>query len=157
MKKKIVIVGTAHPYRGGLAVFNERLAKQWVAEGHEVEICTFTLQYPSMFFPGKTQYADWEAPQGIHIQRKINSINPFNWIKQGFYIRKMAPDMLVFKFWMPFFAPCFGTLARVAKWKRKVKVISVLDNVIPHEKRIGDSFLVSYFVKAVDGARKSVV
>lgn len=151
MKKKIVIVGTAHPYRGGLAVFNERLARQWISEGHEVEIFTFTLQYPSVFFPGKTQYANWEAPQGLKISRKINSVNPLSWIMQGFRIRKMRPDMLVFKFWMPFFAPCFGTIARSAKYRRSLKVISVLDNVIPHEKRIGDSLLISYFVKAVDG------
>ena len=80
---RIVILGTAWPYRGGLATFNERLAKQFAAEGHEVEVWTFTLQYPSFLFPGKTQYTTDSAPAGIRITRRLNSCNPFNWLRAG--------------------------------------------------------------------------
>ena len=148
---KIVLIGTAHPYRGGLAVFNERLIRQFQDEGHEAEIMTFTLQYPSLLFPGKTQYSTESKPDGLKITRCVNSINPFNWIKVGRKLRKMRPDIIVIKFWLPFMAPCFSKIARMARKNGHTKVVSVLDNIIPHEKRIGDRALARYFVNSVDG------
>lgn len=146
---KIIILGTAYPYRGGLAAFNERLARQFMAEGHDVEIITFTLQYPNFLFPGKTQYSEEPMPADLRITRMMNSVNPFSWIKTGRMIRKKRADLLVIKFWIPLMAPCLGTIARIAK-KANVKVVSILDNVIPHEKRPLDKLLVNYFVKSVD-------
>ena len=148
---KIIIIGSAHPYRGGLAAFNERLAKEFISEGHSVDIYTFTLQYPSFLFPGKTQYSDDPAPKGLSISRKINSINPLNWWFVGRKIRKMKPDLVIIKFWLPFMAPCFGTLARIIRKNNHTKIVSILDNIIPHEKRMGDRVLSNYFVKAIDG------
>jgi D-inositol-3-phosphate glycosyltransferase len=151
---RIVILGTAHPYRGGLASYNERLARQFMSEDHEVKILTFTLQYPGFLFPGKTQYTDGSAPEGINISRVLNSTNPFNWIRTGYRIRKEKPDILIIKYWHPFMAPGFGTVARIAgkKKKRNTKVICIFDNVIPHEKNILDRFFTSYFVQSIDGA-----
>lgn len=146
---KIIILGTAHPYRGGLSAFNERLALQLQQEGHEVEICTFTLQYPKILFPGKTQYTNDPAPAGLKITRKLNAINPFSWWLTGKYIRKQKPDMIVTKFWLPFMAPALGTVNRVAKQKG-TRRISILDNLIPHEKRPGDKLFARYFVDSVD-------
>ncbi len=160
MIKRIVILGTAYPYRGGLAVYNERLAKAFLEEGATVSIETFTLQYPSFLFPGKTQYADWEAPNSLHIEQSVNSINPLNWIKVGRKIKKQKPDILIIKYWLPFMAPCFGTIARIARKNKHTQVISILDNIIPHEKRIGDMQFSSYFAKSVDafvGMSKSVL
>ena len=74
---RILILGTAHPYRGGLASYNERLAQQFITEGHDAEIYTFTLQYPGFLFPGKTQYTDGPAPKNLKITRVLNSVNPF--------------------------------------------------------------------------------
>jgi D-inositol-3-phosphate glycosyltransferase len=150
----IISLGPAYPYRGGLASFNVRLAQQFSAEGHKIEIFTFRLQYPAILFPGKTQYTDGPAPDGIKITRKLNSINPFNWIKTGLSIRKAKPDVLIIKYWHPFMAPCFGTVARIAKSNRKGKivVICIFDNVIPHEKRPGDRLLTKYFTSSIDGA-----
>jgi D-inositol-3-phosphate glycosyltransferase len=151
---RIIILGTAHPYRGGLASYNERLARQFMSEDHEVKILTFTLQYPGFLFPGKTQYTDSPAPEGINISRILNSINPFNWIRTGYRIRKEKPDILIIKYWHPFMAPGFGTVARIAGKKKKgnTKVICIFDNVIPHEKNVLDRFLTSYFVQSIDGA-----
>ena len=151
---KIIILGTAHPYRGGLASYNERLARQFISEGHEVKIFTFKLQYPGFLFPGKTQYTDSQAPPGINIIRILNSVNPFNWIRTGNRIRKERPDILVIKYWHPFMAPCFGTVARIAGRKKKnnTRVICIFDNVFPHEKSVTDRFLTSYFVQSIDGA-----
>jgi D-inositol-3-phosphate glycosyltransferase len=148
---RIVILGTAHPYRGGLAAYNERLARQFISEGHEVEILTFTLQYPGFLFPGKTQYTDTPAPRGLSIKRVLNSINPFSWIRTGLMVRKRIPDILIIKYWQPFMSPCFGTVARIAR-KNRTRVICIFDNVIPHEKSIIDRILTGYFVRSIDGA-----
>lgn len=148
---KIAILGTAWPYRGGLAVYNERLARQFAAEGDDVTVYTFTLQYPSFLFPGKTQYSSEPAPKDLRIIRCLNSINPFNWLKTGRAIRKLAPDILIIKFWLPFMAPCLGKVARMARRNGKTRVVSILDNIIPHEHRPGDRLFGRYFTRSVDG------
>ncbi|MFZ4400526.1 MAG: glycosyltransferase [Bacteroidales bacterium] len=150
-KLNIVILGTAHPYRGGLAAYNERLAKQLQDEGHQLTIYTFSLQYPGFLFPGKSQFSDTKAPADLNIHVSVNSINPLNWIKIGKEIKNLNPDLLIIKYWLPFMAACFGTIARIAKKNKKTKVICIVDNIIPHEKRIGDYQLTKYFVKPVDG------
>ena len=149
---KIISLGPAHPYRGGLASFNDRLALQFKAEGYGIEIVTFRMQYPKLFFPGKTQYTEGPAPQGIKIERELNSINPFNWISTGSRIKKVKPDLLLIRYWLPFMAPCLGTVARIAKSNGHTKVICIFDNIIPHEKRPGDNFLTKYFSGSIDGA-----
>lgn len=148
---KIVVLGTAWPYRGGIALFNERLAKEFQKENDEVITYTFTLQYPSFLFPGKTQYSEEPAPQDMNIVRKVSSVNPFNWIKVGRELKKMAPDLIVIGFWLPFMAPCLGTIARIARKNGKTKVVSVVHNIVPHEHRIGDKMFATYFCNSVDG------
>lgn len=149
-KKKIIILGTAHPFRGGLASYNERLALQFKEEGHDVEIFTFTTQYPNFLFPGKTQYSEEPAPNSIKISRKVSSVNPLNWLKVGKEIKRIKPDILIFKYWLPFMGPCFGTIARKVKKNNFTKIITILDNVIPHESRIGDKQFTKYFLKPID-------
>ena len=148
---KIVILGTAYPYRGGLSAFNERIAYEYQNQGHDVEIYTFTHQYPDFLFPGKTQYSTEPAPENLKIVRKVHSYNPFNWIKVGREIARKKPDMMITKFWLPFMSPCFGTIARIVRRNKHTKLISILDNVIPHEHRIGDKQFVRYFIKPTDG------
>ncbi len=149
--KTIKIIGTAWPFRGGLAAYNERLAKEFSNQGFLVSIETFTLQYPKLLFPGKTQLADWEAPKSLKIKQTVNSINPFNWLRVGNRIRKEKPDLVIFKYWIPFMAPCFGTIIRLIKRNKHSKVISIADNIVPHEKRPGDKLLTSYFMRSIDG------
>jgi Glycosyltransferase len=149
---KIISIGPSYPYRGGLASFNDRLTQQFSAEGREVEIFTFKLQYPKLLFPGETQYTDGPQPNDIKITRNINSINPFNWIATGLKIKKEKPDILLIRFWLPFMGPCFGTIARVAKSNGHTIVLCIFDNVIPHEKRPGDIILTKYFTNSIDGA-----
>ena len=146
---KIIILGPAWPYRGGIAAFNERLARQYQAEGHEVEIITFTLQYPSFLFPGKTQFSTEPAPEGLKICRKINSINPFSWLSTARYIRRQRPDMVVSPFWLPFMAPAFGTILRLSH-RKGCRRVAILHNLIPHEHRIGDRQFASYFIRSND-------
>jgi glycosyltransferase involved in cell wall biosynthesis len=151
MKKKIIIIGPAYPLRGGgMSTFNERLARAFMEEEHDVTIYTFSLQYPSVLFPGSSQYSDEPAPKGLRIKVLINSINPFNWIKVGNLLRKEKPDLIVVRYWLPFMGPCFGTILRIAKKNQHSKVVCIADNVIPHEKRFGDTAFTKYFIKPVD-------
>jgi glycosyltransferase involved in cell wall biosynthesis len=147
----IIILGTAYPYRGGLATYNERLALQLRSEGHQVEIYTFTLQYPSFLFPGKTQYSTEPQSNDLTIRRCVNSVNPFNWLSVGRDIARRKPDLLIIKFWIPVMAPCFGTIARLARRNGHTRVVTILDNLIPHEHRPGDRQLTGYFTSSVDG------
>ena len=148
---KIIILGTAYPYRGGLATFNERLAGEYQKQGHEVEIYTFTLQYPGFLFPGKTQFSPDPAPDHLTIYRKVNSCNPFNWVKVGKEIAKKNVDMVVFAYWMSFMAPSMGTIARKIRRNGHTKIIALVHNMIPHETNLLDKFLPPYFVKSMDG------
>ena len=148
---KVIILGSAHPLRGGLAAYNERLAREFIKQGHSVQIYTFSLQYPEFLFPGTSQYSDQPAPDDLYIHVKVNSINPFNWIKVGREIAKLNADLMIVKFWLPFMGPALGKISRIVKKNKKTKVISIIDNIIPHEKRMGDFQLAKYFVNSVDG------
>ncbi|WP_293884274.1 MULTISPECIES: glycosyltransferase [unclassified Sphingobacterium] len=148
---RIVILGSAYPLRGGgIASFNERLASHFQQLGHEVDIYSFSLQYPNFLFPGKSQYSDEPAPEGLHIKTKVNSINPFNWISVGKELRNAKYDLLIVRFWMPFFGPCLGTIQRQVRKNRHTKIVCIADNIIPHEQRPGDKLLIRYFLKSVD-------
>ena len=147
----VVLIGSAYPLRGGLATFNERLIREYIRLGSNASIYTFSLQYPSVLFPGKTQYSTEPAPEGIPIKVKLNSLNPLNWFSLGNEIKKLRPDLVIVKYWMPFMAPSFGTVCRMIRKNGHTKVISVIDNIIPHEKRPGDRLLSSFFVNSVDG------
>ena len=148
---KITILSTAFPYRGGIAVFTERLAMAFQTEKDDVNISTFSLQYPNFLFPGKSQYSSSEKPQDLAIEREVNSINPINWIRIGLKLKKQRPDILILKYWTPFLSPCLGTISRIVRSNKHTKTIVVIDNLIPHEKRFGDHLLNSYFVNSVDG------
>ncbi len=147
---KIAIIGSAHPLRGGLASFNERLAKEFQDHGHQLTIETFSLQYPGFLFPGKTQYSASPAPEKLKINISVSSINPFNWLKVGLRLKKERYDLIIIKFWLPFMAPCFGTIGRIAKSNHHTRIVTIIDNLIPHEKRPGDQLLTKYYVAASD-------
>src|SRR6478736_5099470 len=150
IKKKIVIIGPAHPLRGGLASYDERLAREFLNEGFETIIYTFSLQYPSFLFPGTTQYSTEPAPKDLDIRVRINSVNPFNWIRVGRELRELAPDIIVVRYWLPFMGACLGKILRIAKKSGKTRVVCIADNVIPHEKRPGDQLLTKYFISSPD-------
>jgi glycosyltransferase involved in cell wall biosynthesis len=146
---KIVIVGTAYPLRGGIAHYNAILFRH-LSASHSVDIVTFTRQYPKIFFPGKTQEEKGGQESAVPSEQLIDSINPWTWYKAAKAIAGKKPDLLIFKYWMPFFAPCFGTIARLVKRWTGATVLFICDNVIPHEKRIGDTALTRYAFAAVD-------
>jgi glycosyltransferase involved in cell wall biosynthesis len=147
----IVIIGSAHPLRGGgIATFNERMAEVLQQQGHRVTIYSFSLQYPSFLFPGKSQFTDEPAPQNLTIKSVINSINPLTWIKVGNEIKKERPDLVIVRYWLPFMGPCLGTILRRIKRNKHSRILCIADNIIPHEHRLGDRQFTQYFIKPVD-------
>ena len=147
---KIAIIGPAHPLRGGLATYDQRLAEELQHKGHEVVIYSFSLQYPSFLFPGTTQYSSEPAPPGLDIRTIINSVNPLNWLSTGRMMNKQKYDLIIVRFWIPFMGPALGTILRLAKKNGHTKVLCIADNIIPHEKRPGDKPFTNYFIKPVD-------
>jgi glycosyltransferase involved in cell wall biosynthesis len=147
----VVIIGPAYPLRGGLASFDERLAREFQYQGFNTVIYTFSLQYPSFLFPGTSQYSTEPAPKDLNIKVCINSVNPFNWTKIGNELKKLKPDLIVVRYWLPLMGPSLGTILRRAKKNHHTKIICIADNVLPHEKRIGDKQFTAYFLRSVDG------
>jgi glycosyltransferase involved in cell wall biosynthesis len=148
---KVVIIGPAHPLRGGgMTTFNHRLAKEFIAEGHDCQIYSFSLQYPSFLFPGKSQYSNEPAPEGIIIKSVINSVNPLNWIKIGNRLKKEKPDIIIVRFWLPFMGPALGTILRRVQKNKHTKIVCIADNIIPHEKRFADKPFTKYFLKSCE-------
>lgn len=148
--QRIVIIGPAYPLRGGLASFNQRLAEEFIKEGNECELISFSLQYPSLLFPGKTQYNEGPAPEGLTIHSIINSINPANWLSVGKRLQKQQPDLIIVRFWIPFMGPALGTILRLVKKNKHTKIICIADNIIPHERRLGDRNFTRFFLKSCD-------
>ncbi len=144
---KIVIVSTAYPLRGGIAHYVSLLRKH-LAERHEVSVITFKRQYPKFLFPGKSQDERGEVIGEQASPQVIDTLNPFTWFKAGRMAAARKPDLVIFKYWMPFFAPVFGTIARVARKRARCKVLFICDNVLPHEKTPVDRILTSWALKA---------
>ncbi|HET6402869.1 MAG TPA: glycosyltransferase family 4 protein [Candidatus Kapabacteria bacterium] len=160
---RIVIVGTAYPLRGGIAHHISLLEQTLVRRGHDVKVITFKRQYPKFLFPGKSQEEitnDDSDDRSSRItngpaEQLIDSINPITWMKAGVAAANFKPDLILFKYWIPFFAPAYGVLARTAKrltrkHGRECRVAFIVDNVLPHEKRPGDLMLTKFAFRAVD-------
>ncbi len=148
---KITVLGPAHPYRGGLASIMQIMARTYMRQGHQVTIETFTLQYPSILFPGKSQTVSTPAPDDLKIMRSVNTVNPFNWWRVGRRLRRERPDFILLKYWTPFMAPAFGSIARLARRNGHTKVLCQIDNVEPHESHFVDHSFNRYFLDSVDG------
>ena len=143
----IVIIGPAHPYRGGIADTNESLAQALIELGQDVEIFSFSRLYPTWLFPGKTQFSSKEKPKGIDIERCIDSIVPNSWRKAAKAINKMSPSLVIFRYWTPFLGPCLGTISYLIK----TKCVTIVDNAISHEPKFGESLFLRYMLAAQDG------
>jgi glycosyltransferase involved in cell wall biosynthesis len=151
MSKKIVILGPAHPFRGGgITTFNERLAREFMSMGNEVTIYNFTLLYPSFLFPGKTQYATGPAPEDLTILQRLNSIWPISWWKTGREIKALKPDLVVVRYWLPLMGPALGSVLRIVRKNKHTRIVAITDNILPHEKRPGDTAFTKYFLKPCD-------
>ena len=147
---KVLLIGTAYPHRGGIAHFNALLFRTLERRGHQVSMISFTRQYPSLFFPGKTQMDRGEAGIRVPAQPMLDSVNPLSWFRVAAEARRRRPDVIIFKYWMPFFAPAYATISWLAKRGRRTKVLFVCDNIVPHERRPGDTLLTRLALNQAD-------
>lgn len=145
---RIVILSTAYPLRGGIAHFVGLLFKE-LSKKNDVRIITFKRQYPSLLFPGKTQLGEEDNVDKVPSEILVDSVNPLNWTSVGRMLRKDKPDLIIYKYWMPFFGPCFGTISKIAAKNLHTKSLVICDNVIPHERRIFDFAFTKYFFSKV--------
>jgi glycosyltransferase involved in cell wall biosynthesis len=134
---KIVVISPAWPWRGGIA-HHTALLVRYLRRSHEVRVVTFSRQYPGFLFPGSSQRESGTGPAEAPAECLIDSINPFNWIRIGRKLRKDAPDLIIFAYAMPFFGPCFGTIAAVARGNGRTRSLFLCHNIVPHERRPGD-------------------
>jgi glycosyltransferase involved in cell wall biosynthesis len=146
----VIIIGPGHPLRGGLATFNQRLAREFIRQGFDCSIYSFSLQYPGFLFPGTTQYSDEPAPPDLKIVSRINSISPLSWWRTGRELRRLRPDLIVVRYWLPFMGPALGTILRQVRKNKHTRIVAITDNVLPHEKRPGDVPFTNYFLKSCD-------
>jgi len=147
---KIAYLSTFYPFRGGIAQFNASLYRV-LEKNNEVQAFTFTRQYPTILFPGTSQYVTpVDEVDKIPSKAILDTINPVSYPRAARTIVEFKPDMLLTKYWMPFFAPSLGSVSKTLK-KHNVINISILDNVIPHEKRLGDVALTQFFLNQQHG------
>ncbi|PWJ34223.1 glycosyltransferase [Sediminitomix flava] len=147
---KIACLSTFYPFRGGIAQFNANMYRVLEQQGHELKAFTFSRQYPDFLFPGQTQYVtEADVADPIESIPCLDTINPISYLTTAKKIKEWQPDILLMKYWMSFFGPSQGTVAKLMG--PNTKVITVLDNVIPHEKRFIDTPFTSYFMKQNDG------
>lgn len=153
MIRRVAFLSTFYPFRGGIAQSNANLYLSFSHLGYETQAYTFTRQYPDLLFPGKSQYVTEqdETAAAVEARQLLDSLNPLTYLKTAKAIRAFQPDLLILRFWMPFFAPSLGTVAGRLR-KQGTTVISIIDNAFPHEQRPGDNLLTHYFLNRLDGA-----
>lgn len=150
-KRKVILIGPAHPYRGGIAAFNHQLALSFLANGWEVELITYTFQYPSILFPGKDQLTNDPAPSDLQITRMIHSINPLNWSKVAKRIAEKKPDLVISQYWLAQIGYCTANIMRKIKAiNSNIQTATIVHNLNPHEKKIGNDWLTNYQLASAD-------
>ena len=144
---KISFLSAFPPYRGGISRHSSLIYKHLLSN-HKVQALNFSKLYPSIFFPGKTQY---DKELGSIGERVLDSMNLLSWNKVAKSIQEYNPDIFIFKFWHPFFAPCYTHIINNIKRKRDCKIIMICDNIFPHERFPLSKMLIKRLINKVDG------
>jgi glycosyltransferase involved in cell wall biosynthesis len=147
---RIAFIGPAYPLRGGIAQFIAILAKKLQARGHEIKIFSFKKQYPQLIFPGKEQIENSKLIIDLPIESYLIPYNPLTFGKTIREIIKFKPDVIILKYWIPFFAPAFGYISSKIKKKITCKILYIIDNIDFHEKWIAGDSLTKYALKKAD-------
>lgn len=145
------MIGPTYPYRGGISHYNTLLAQELAKQGHQVECLNFTRMYPSLLFPGKTQLDESEEHIGVPSERVLDSLNPLSWRKTGLAAANASPDLAVYHWWHPFFAPSYrGVAASLRRHRRSTRQVFICHNVLPHESSPVDRGLARFAYAAPD-------
>lgn len=143
---KIALLGPAPPFKGGIALFADHLAQEFLDLGHEVLFFNFKKQYPALIFPGGKQEEGGE-PSAESV-RLLTPWLPHTFEKTIKAINSFEPDIIIISWWLPFFAPAFGYILRRIK---KGKKLILAHNIIPHESWPLSKSLLRFAFKPADG------
>ncbi len=132
----IALLGPAYPLRGGgIATYTETLAATYQRLGRRAAVFTFRYQYPPWLFPGSTQWSREPAPADVITYPIIHSLWPANWLQVAQRIAAWQPQLLLVNVWLPFLAPCLGSITRlVRRFHPGVRAVGIVHNVTPHER-----------------------
>lgn len=132
---KVAQIGVAHPYRGGIAHYTTSLHQALLCEGHTSFVISFSRLYPSILFPGKSQFDCSKKNFPVDGQRLLDSLNPLSWRAAARHVAGRLPDGVVFQYWHPYFAPAYGAV--VSHMNRcGLPVVFICHNVVPHERHL---------------------
>lgn len=150
---KVAIITPFPPYRGGISKHSENLYKELTNSSIDTTVLNFTRQYPSALFPGKNQYLNnFTTYDSNHIIRVIDSINPISWRKTSKIIIDKKINRLIFRYWNPFFIPCYIYIIRYLRQKKhNIKIYSICDNITSHETFYLQKYLMRKFIRLLDG------
>jgi len=149
---KIALISVFPPYRGGISTHSSILYQHLRSNNHDVQVINYSKQYPSFLFPGKDQFDHSKSDENFPSKMLINTTSPSTWRKTAKFIINYNPDVVIFRFWNPFFGISLGYIAKYLKNNFFSKpLISICDNIIPHESFFGASSLTKFYLKNIDG------
>jgi glycosyltransferase involved in cell wall biosynthesis len=137
---RICLIGPAFPYRGGISHYNTCLAIE-LMKRHDVSLINYSRLYPEFLFPGKTQLDESESALSVGSERIIDSLNPFTWVRAGFRVASIRPDLIIVQWWHPYFALALFKICQIARMMRRGRIVFICHNVVPHERSPIDKFL----------------
>ena len=147
---RISLVGPCHPFRGGIAHYTTSLYRALEDAGHQVQTYNFSRQYPDVLFPGTTQEDHSKAPFEMPNDRCVDTLNPVSWAYTGWRIARSRPELTIIQWWHPYFAPSFGTIARIVRRASRSQIVFLCHNVLPHESSLVDKGLIRWAFRSSD-------
>lgn len=146
----IVLVGPAYPFRGGIAHYLALLYVALKEKGHRVSVLSLIKQYPKLLFPGKSQEEPGGAAAKVEATRMLSPMGPLTWVRTAMEIRRRRADLVIFKYWMPFFAISYCVICLLTRSWTRAKILYICHNIVPHEKKPGDLLLTKLALRFVD-------
>lgn len=134
---KISMIGPVYPYRGGIAHYTTSLALALEKAGHDVQVLSFRRQYPAFLYPGQSDKDPSTNPVRVDASFVLDPLYPWTWHEAMKVVARGQPDLLLIQWWTTFWGPAYSWLVRQAR-QRKVPVVYLIHNVLPHETRRWD-------------------
>ncbi len=129
---RLALFGPAPPLRGGIVAAQANLYRTLEARGHALHWTSFRRQYPRFLFPGSAQEGPTAPWLDCPNRRVFVPWDPWSWRAAARDLLAFAPDAVIARWWIPFFAPGFWAVAR--RVRRRTRWLWLLDNVVPHER-----------------------
>ena len=136
---RLSLISVGPPYRGGISDLSALIFHELDGQ-HTVQFINYARQYPKLLFPGKTEYKLGAQAADLPSKRLIDSINPLSWYRAAQEIISFGPEVVLFRYWNPFFACLIAYMSRRLR-RTGIRVAILVDNLIPHERSFIDKFM----------------